>query len=298
MAASFGPLKFYVAPVVGCIYATMTQMTADSLRYDVDADADWIDDLPRPFTISFDGTRLYASRTPFPTSTSEIVQYNMSTPFDASTMSKAGFIDVSAQYPGSSSPVMGQIRFSQDGLTCFTWDQNTNEVFVYSLSTAWEITTASLWYSTDWDTFLAGSKIIRGFAIDAAGTSAIIHDRLGQLMHNLTLSTPFDLRTLTVSSTKDVSLITELGSATDFQCDGSAAADITCGASTWQVKIFTLSTPWDVNSIAFDRTLSGSQSVFLRSMFDYSASDNRVIGLGSDSRSAPTGRSFESFTLS
>ena len=112
----------------------ITTASYDNVSYDLSAIG-----LTLPYGISFstDGTKMYIAHK------TKIWQFNLSTPWDISTVSS--YTD-SGTLPRLGSPSTG-VAFSTDGTKMFVSDDANDKVHQYNLSTAWDVTTASYYMS-------------------------------------------------------------------------------------------------------------------------------------------------------
>jgi len=81
-----------------------------------------------------DGSRIYTADQ----NSDSIIQYNLSTPWDITNWSSAGSFDVSARGSQAAS-----FEFSSDGTKMYIGEESTELIDQYSLSTPWDVTTAS-----------------------------------------------------------------------------------------------------------------------------------------------------------
>jgi hypothetical protein len=79
-----------------------------------------------------DGTKLFLSYR-----YQRVYRYNLSTPYDLSTLSLVGFITVS-----SGENYLTDVFFKPDGLRMFLLSFSSQELYQYNLSTAWDLNTA------------------------------------------------------------------------------------------------------------------------------------------------------------
>jgi len=136
-----------------------------------------------------DGTELYV---PTYNPSDRIVNYTLSTPWDVSTATYTKYIDVS----GTNDLITG-LDFSSDGtkmVTCSQLLSTTNEFNSYTLSTAWDIATAS-WNST----YNLGSSSPAGLSLNDDGTK--IFAKINHSMQEFDLSTAYDVSTASLSKT-------------------------------------------------------------------------------------------------
>lgn len=119
------------------------------------------DTAPSDFAFSSDGQTLYMVGR----STDTVYQYSLSTAWDHSTASYTN----KSFYVGSQENNPYAITFDPDGNYLFVGGDSQDDIFKYSLSTAWDISTAS--YTND---FLAvGESTLRAIAFNPTGTRVI-----------------------------------------------------------------------------------------------------------------------------
>lgn len=96
-------------------------------------------DVPGGLFINNDGTEIYiCNRTGAPTNSRGVNQYTMTTAWDLSTASYTRFFDTSTQ---ENTP--NGVAFSEDGLNMYVAGPTDDTVNRYTLTTAWDISTAS-----------------------------------------------------------------------------------------------------------------------------------------------------------
>lgn len=157
-----------------------------------------------PFALTFksDGTKFYLAG--FTNDT--VYQYSLSTAWDIST----------ASYDSVSFSVLSQadnpadIRFKSDGTKMYVLSFANDAVYQYSLSTAWDISTASY----DSKTFSVSSQATnpRGLFLSSDGTTMIILEDQANPNPDLfryTLSTAYDISTASYDSVSAVSTVNE-----------------------------------------------------------------------------------------
>ena len=139
---------------------------------------------PRAVFVSPDGVHLYT----IGSSNGRAGRYDMSTPWDLSTASYVQLFDFGAW--GSTYGLV----FSPDGLNVFTLENTSStEIQGFSLSTAWDITTAS----NDGSPFNVDSNIAsgswEGLSVSADGTR--LFPSLGTTVYEVRLSTAWNIST-------------------------------------------------------------------------------------------------------
>ena len=134
------------------------------------------------------------------------------------------------------------INFNPDGTKMYvTEGQGTEEVLQYSLSTAYDVNTATLVSTTP----LTNVNLPHAIEFKSDGTMMYVIDNTGTRVEQFTLSTAWDASTLSHDDDYSVSGDNQLRGLT-FKPDGTRMYVI--GAQKEIVYQYTLSTPWDVAS--------------------------------------------------
>ncbi|QSL99531.1 hypothetical protein CRP13_gp43 [Roseobacter phage CRP-13] len=171
--------------------------------------------------------------------TDTIRRHDLSTAFDISTTGS----QVSSFSIGSQDTEPGQVWFKPDGTKMYMAGYENNSVYQYSLSTAWDLTTASY----DSVSFSVASQVtlVVGMAFNDDGTKMYVCCTTNNAAYQYSLSTAWDLSTASYDS-KSVSLnSTPNGIA--FNDDGSIFFHITAGTDTlyWA----SLTTAYDISTL-------------------------------------------------
>ncbi len=142
------------------------------------------------------------------------------------------------------------IFFKPDGSIMYALDnENTNTIYQYTLSTAWDISTASY-----------ASKSLNVNSIDTNLLSMFIRDNGQDLywigaqqdtLYQYALSTPWDLSTASQTRSQSVSSQIGYGGGLFFKSDGSKVYINDMGSSGY-IRQFSLSTPWNISTISYD----------------------------------------------
>jgi len=186
-----------------------------------------------------DGTRMFAVGD----INNTVYQYDLAGAWDLTT----------ASYSGNSFSVATQdtsphgIAFSNDGTTMFVIGDANNTVYQYSLSTAWDVSTAS--YSSKSFSVATQGTIPHGLAFKSDGTSMFVID-VGGSIYQYTLSTAWDVSTASYSS-KSFSVATQEGVPQDVCFDSDGRKMFVTGAGSDAVHQYRLTTPWDVSTAAY-----------------------------------------------
>ena len=162
--------------------------------------------------LSSDGTKMYVNA-----NLNTIYQWNLSTAFDLSTASYSNTnFSVSSQTNGSRG-----FRFNADGTKMYLVDGSPEKVFQYSLSTAWDLSTASydnvFYTSSETDDLLDVS-------FNTDGTRMYLLSRFDQIFYQYSLSTGFDISTASYDSVSSSSINSQTSHSpysTKFSADGT-----------------------------------------------------------------------------
>lgn len=156
----------------------------------------------RPNGVNFkpDGTKMYlCGNRGFGANGSRIWEYNLSTAWDITTASLFQYLSI----PDSSGVARpGNMHFKPDGTRLYFMSDATDKVAEYSLSTAWNVSTASLTRS-----FSVNSQdgAPTGLTMKNDGTKMYITGRITDRIHEYNLSTAWNVSTASILQNKSVS---------------------------------------------------------------------------------------------
>ena len=177
-----------------------------------------------------DGTKIYSVNG----TTDSVVEYDMSTALDITTISVGSSFSVSGQ---TTTP--RDVKFSPDGTKMFVI--GPNYVFGYELSTAWDVTSAS--YSSNAFSFSAKESNGNSLGISEDGTVMMVTGYSTDKIHQYDLSTAWDLTTATFTATSSRS---HNNPQMFWKTDGSR---VTFSNNSAGIRQFNLSTPWDITTM-------------------------------------------------
>ena len=148
-----------------------------------------------------------------------ILQYNLSTPWDINDSSLQGELDISPEMGSAVQPAPAPhgIHIRPDtGRTL--WVFNRSEIWEYTLSSAWDITTAVQTGYKD-----LSSDIVRGHAIDFRpnGRRLYIDDRELEVVYQYDLSTAWDISTISKNYVLDISQYQQEVRGIQLNADGN-----------------------------------------------------------------------------
>jgi len=192
-----------------------------------------------------DGTQMYIVGG----STDAVIEYSLSTAWNISTASFVRSFSVSGQDTSPSG-----LFFSPSGTDMYVLGNAGDDVNQYSLSTAWNISTAS--YVRNFS--VAGQDVTpTGVFFSSDGLEMFVAGAAGVDILQYSLSTAWNISTasytrnfLLSSSARNPSGVFFRGDGTKMYVSSSFPADVRVG-----VYSFTLSTAWDISSASWDAPL-------------------------------------------
>ncbi len=197
---------------------------------------------PHGLTFKPDGTEMYV--TGF--SSRSVLQYTLNTAWDISTATFTRNFSVAGQefYPDA-------VAFKPDGTEMYIIGQGSDTVYQYTLSTAWNISTATFTRS-----FSVANKdsIPAGVTFKPDGTAMYIIGRDHDSVYQYTLSTAWNISTATFTQSFSVADKESTPLGVTFKPDGTEMFII--GASSDSVHQYTLSTAWNISTATFTRSFS------------------------------------------
>ena len=191
-----------------------------------------------------DGTYLYYTRT-----TEIVYQYALSTAWDTTTI--AGTATATLDVSGT----LGDLRslsFNSDGTKMYLQDLTADTLYQYSLTTAYDITTAS--YDSKSYNYGTQTPYSLSHSLHNNDTTLIIVDQSNHTVDQYTLSTAGDISTASYTGTTSAITATmQSPTGCVFNSDGTklyvAATDPTNG--TYAIFEFSLSTAYTVSTASY-----------------------------------------------
>jgi len=196
---------------------------------------------PNNIIFNDDGTSMYIMGS----ATDAIYQYTLSTAWDLSTASYA-----SKSFSTSGETTPRDFTFNNDGTKIYYVGSGSDTVYQYSLSTAYDISTAS----TDNKSLSIASQAgtPTGVELKSDGTKLYISDGSTDAIYQYSLSTAFDVST---GSYDSVSFsFSSQGTNTQsifFSPDGTSLFVCDTASSNDTVYKYSLSTAWDVSTLSY-----------------------------------------------
>jgi len=202
------------------------------------------DSTPAGLAFSPDGSRLYIPGK----SDSDINQYSLSTAFDISTESFDQSFDVSPQDVGPNG-----VDIKPDGSQLYVMGRQNENVYQYSLSTAFDISTAS--FDQSFDVRPQGTTP-QDLSFRPDGSQLFTVESSNEDVHQYSLSTAFDISTASFDQSFSVSSQDATPTGVDIRPDGTQM--YVSGSFNANVYQYSLSTAFDISTASFDQSLDVS----------------------------------------
>jgi sugar lactone lactonase YvrE len=143
--------------------------------------------------------------------------------------------------------LLGAVAFSADGTRMYVVGNGTDRVYQYTLSTAWNIGTAS--YSGTSFSVAAQESSPAGLAFSADGTRMFIVGTANQTAYQYTLSTAWDVGTVSYSG---LSVFLPGGQTASLAFRPDGLRMYYTSFNTFDVRQFSLSAAWDLSTATND----------------------------------------------
>jgi sugar lactone lactonase YvrE len=193
----------------------------------------------RDMTIKTDGTKMYiigdANKTVF--------QYSLSTAWDITT---ASYDNISFSVSSQDTSPTG-LSFSSDGEKMYIMGNNNNNVYQYSLSTAWDISTAS-YDSVNFPVSSEDNDVL-DIVFKTDGTKMYIAGNQNNKVYQYTLSTAWDISTSSYNSVNFSVTPVSIPLTITFSLDGTNMYIMDSISDT--LYQYYLTTGWDLSTASY-----------------------------------------------
>lgn len=208
------------------------------------------DNSPASVFFSSDGTKMYV----LGLQGDDVNQYTLSTAWNISTASYQKVFSVATQEANPSG-----LTFSSDGTFMYVTGTSADRVIQYTLTTAWDIGTASFTRS-----ILPATRDTspQGMYFKSDGTSLYVIGLGSDVVRQYSLSTAWDVSTLTYVRQYSYTSGFGEGTPTDVHFSSDGTKMYIVGSSTNRVHQFTLSTAWDISTATFQFPSSNFLKLF------------------------------------
>jgi len=208
---------------------------------------------PRDIAFNTDGTKMYIAGS----SNDSVYQYSLSTGFDISTAS----YDSVLFGVGSQETSHSGLAFNTDGTKMYIAGSSNDSVYQYSLSTGFDLSTAS--YDSVSLSVASQDGTPNGLVFNTDGTKMYVVGNSSNTVYQYSLSTGFDLSTASYDSVSFSVSGQETGPyVLDFNPDGTQMFIV--GIVTDSIYQYSLSTGFDLSTASYDSvsfSVSGQETV-------------------------------------
>ena len=150
-----------------------------------------------PHAIEFkpDGTKMFLTSNNSQTS---VYQYKLTTPWDSSTV----VFEKRFQIGNSTESSLRTLSFKPDGTRMFTGGPNKGKIRAYILANPWDLTSGVSLEAVSADLRSSSDTSFRNTQFDTTGSIMYIMGDTNNNIHKYTLSTPWDVTTISSTSTE------------------------------------------------------------------------------------------------
>jgi len=217
--------------------------------------------------INPDGTELYM----LGDANDSVFQYTMTTAWDLSTASYTQSFSGASQDGG-----MQGVSFKTDGTKMYMLGRSNDNLYQYSLSTAWDISTAS--YDSVSLNVTSQDTNPYNLHFKPDGTKLYIVGNTNNRIYQYSLSTAWDLSTASYDSVS-YTTTSQDGTPKDIYIKSDGTKLYLLGSDNHKIFVYTMSTAWDLSTISYDSVSypsSGNLETYDNSSTAFYISDDGV----------------------
>lgn len=202
------------------------------------------DSLSEAIAQSADGTKMYVlTRTSG--AGAYVWQYTLSTAWDIST---AAYASKSVSVNSEDTDPEG-LAFSSDGTKMYVLGPTADAVYQYTLSTAWDVSTAS--YDSVSKSVATEDTSPHGLAFSTDGTKMYVQGTNTNAVYQYTLSTAWDLSTAAYASKSLTGTNVQDTGMTDLFWSTDGTKVFLCGGTGDAVYQYNATTAWDISTASY-----------------------------------------------
>jgi len=195
---------------------------------------------PSDIEFKSDGTKMYILEG---ITNRDVYQYSLSTAFDITTASYDSVsFDISTQAGGGYG-----LFFKPDGTSFYVADVDTESIYQYNLSTAWDLSTAS--YASKSFSISSQSTDPRGVSFKTDGTKMFVVATGADLVFQYTLGTAWDVSTASYDSVSFSGATQE--SFPRYLVFSSNGTKFFIGGNTDSIYEYDLNAAWDISTASY-----------------------------------------------
>ena len=267
-----GAVQTFQLEVTGAVNGYKLSGAAyDSVSFSVSGQ----DTSPLDLTFNNDGTKMYIVGN----ANDRLYQYSLSTAYDLSTASYDSIsFSVSSQDTGPSDMI-----FNSDGTKMYVVGFINDNIYQYSLTTAYALNTAS--YDSVSLSLAAQDSFPAGVAFNNNGTKMYIVGGGNDAVYQYSLSTAFDLSTASYDSVS-LSISGQDTNPRGIVFNSTGTKMYMVGISSLSVHQYSLSTAFDLSTASYDSvnfSVSSQDNTPSGMAFNTDGTKMYVVGFGNDS---------------
>ena len=195
---------------------------------------------PRSVTFKPDGTVMYV----LGPSGDDVNEYSVSNAWQAQDASFVQVFLVSTQT--GATPV--KVQFKNDGTKMYVLSNTNDAIYQYSLSTAWNVSTAT--YDSVSFSVTSQESLPQGMFFGDGGTKLYVVGTTNDTVYQYTLSSAWDLSTASYAS-KSFSVASQENAPQAVFVGKNGTVMYIVGVTNDTIYQYTLSTPWDVSTASY-----------------------------------------------
>ena len=217
-------------------YHMTTAFDVSTASYDSSFSVNDQETSPHGLAFNSDGTKMFVSGY----AGQDVNEYTLNTAWDVST---ANFVDSFSVSSQDTEP--RGLTFSNDGTKMFITGNTGDTLEEYTLSTGYDVSTASHTTSLDISSF---DNDPRGIAFNSDGTRMFFNGQENDQIHEFTLETAFDISTATYVSATSLASFDTGAEAIVFNNDGSKL--FVLGNDGNDVSEYALASPFNLDNVS------------------------------------------------
>lgn len=217
--------------------------------------------IPTSLTFSPDGNYMYV----LSDGSNIVYGYSLASPWRINPVTAFNDFSVGSQETNPNSVV-----FSSDGTNMYVCGITSDRVYQYTLSTAWDLSTAS--YTGN--SLVAGDSLPKGLALKLDGTKLYICGDDNNAIREFTLSTPFDISTASFSYSLSIGSQANTPGDISFTDDGLTLYVIDFGDTIYR---YDLTTAWDLSTASYSSNSTSITTLGDRSVGLHVSGDGGLI---------------------
>jgi DNA-binding beta-propeller fold protein YncE len=194
---------------------------------------------PHEIVFKTDGTKFYVVGF----DSDSVFEYNLSTAWNLATATYSQSFSVSSQETQPSG-----LFFKSDGTKLYVVGFASDTIYQYSLSTAWDVSTAS--YDSVSKSVSTEEGSTTGLFFKDDGTKVFIIGLSADKIHEYSLSTAWDISS--ASLTTDFSVASQEGQAHALYFNEDGTRVFIVGGFNQTVYQYSLSSAWDISTASYD----------------------------------------------